>query len=195
MLRLPGTGGARQSRRARVFTVAVLLLLASSITLAGYLALGVRASYQRLRVSRAAAVARDPADIRPWMTVRFLDRAYGVPPGVLPAALAAAGFASDTSLPPPPDRPQRLLRAVLRLADRLGLHHPPPAPEGQSLAELARASGKEPADAVRVVREAIHEYRLTHPPGAVPAGANALRRPLGLPPPGERHGGAPGGAG
>lgn len=187
----PGAAGNRATQ-VRLL-LAMLLLLGLAVAFAGNRALQTYRAYRRL----SSPMVGTPGGVRvqDFVPLGVVARRYGVPESALVDALRDAGFVLE---------PRRLTvdfpEGVRRRFMPPGQGVPPGqggqdkreapgepgsglegagggrllGPAQQSLRQIARASGREPSDAVRVVEGVIGDYRKTGPgvtgagPGAAP---------------------------
>lgn len=173
---------ATRSRSGQVrLLLALLLLLGLALVFAGSRAWQTYRAYQRL--SSPETGAADVVRIRDFAPLGVVARRSGVPEAVLLEALREAGFVLEPR-PVPTGLPEGLRRRL----NPPGRGVPPggapsgsappgsapggpgPTPGGgdggrllepaqQSLRQIAEASGRAPAEAARVVQDAIREYR------------------------------------
>ncbi len=152
---------ATRSRLLKVLAVAAFVVLAA---VAVVQAVHLLHAYERLHALRTAGIV-DPnvTDLRDWMPLRVIARRYHVPEPELEDALRRAGFVVEPQAVAP-DLPEALRRfgfgppAAGSPSERLL------PPDRQSLRQIAAHSGRDPAQAVAVVRAAILDYRAAHPP-------------------------------
>jgi hypothetical protein len=150
-----------RSRVLKVVVAAAFIVLAAAAVVQ---AIHLLHAYERLHESRTTGII-DPTvtDLRDWMPLRIIARRYHVPEPELEDALRRAGFVVEPQAVAP-DLPDALRRfgfgppASSSPAERLL------PPDRQSLRQIAAHSGRDPAQAVAVVRAAILDYRAAHPP-------------------------------
>jgi hypothetical protein len=157
------------SRGRRGLQLVVLVAFAVTLLFGISRAWDAVRTFQRLQANLEAPGRPDVASIQDWMPLSGIARRFDVPEALLVEVLRDAGFVvGSPEGGGVPDTVHQWLRPLRELLTGRGASVPRGDPDSrgdglggtgrQTLRQIARASGDDPARAVRVVREAIRRH-------------------------------------